>query len=68
MVTRRRKLSKLAVVGTAVACAAFVLAACGSSSTTTTTTAAATTHMVKVPGGTLTIAEAPAGGPNYIFR
>ena len=67
MVTRRRKLSKLAVVGTAVACAAFVLAACGSSSTTTTTTAAATTHMVKVPGGTLTIAEAPAGGPNYIF-
>jgi peptide/nickel transport system substrate-binding protein len=23
--------------------------------------------MVKVPGGTMTIAEAPAGGPNYIF-
>ena len=23
--------------------------------------------MVKVPGGTLTIAEAPAAGPNYIF-
>jgi peptide/nickel transport system substrate-binding protein len=23
--------------------------------------------MVRVPGGTLTIAEAPAGGPNYIF-
>jgi len=23
--------------------------------------------MVKVPGGTMTIAEAAAGGPNYIF-
>ncbi|MGD1012417.1 MAG: ABC transporter substrate-binding protein, partial [Acidimicrobiales bacterium] len=63
---RKRKLIKLAVVGTAVAAAALTLAACGSSSTTTTTTSPSA-HMVKVPGGTLTIAEPAASGPNYIF-
>ena len=67
--TKERKLSKLAVLGTAVAAAALVLSACGSSSTppTTTTPSSGGTHMVPIKGGTLTIAEAAAGGPNYIF-
>jgi peptide/nickel transport system substrate-binding protein len=65
-----RKLTKIATLATAVAAAAFALAACGSSSAGTTSTtkpAVPSTHMVKIPGGTLTIAEAAAGGPNYIF-
>jgi peptide/nickel transport system substrate-binding protein len=66
---RKRKLSGLAVLGTAVASAALVLAACGSSSTPSTTSSSTTTptHMVKVSGGTMTIAENAAAGPNYIF-
>src|ERR1035441_3972025 len=65
-----RTRTKIATLGTAVAAAAFALAACGSSSAGTTSTtkpAVPSTHMVKIPGGTLTIAEAAAGGPNYIF-
>ncbi len=65
---KKRKLSKLAVVGTAVACAAFVLAIGATSfATTSKTTRTQVTHMVRVPGGTLTIAEGAAAGPNYIF-
>ena len=66
---RKRKLTKLGTVGTAVASAALVLAACGSSTTppASSSTTTTTPHMVKVPGGTLTIAEAAAAGPNYIF-
>ncbi|MFZ2058364.1 MAG: ABC transporter substrate-binding protein, partial [Acidimicrobiales bacterium] len=65
---KKRKLSKLAVVGTAVACAAFVLAIGATSfATTSKTTRTQATHMVRVPGGTLTIAEGAAAGPNYIF-
>ena len=65
---RKRKLTKVAVMGTAVASAVFVLAV-GASSFATTSKATTThvTKMVKVPGGTMTIAEAAAGGPNYIF-
>jgi peptide/nickel transport system substrate-binding protein len=67
--TKTRKLSKLAVLGTVIAAAAIVLSACGSSSSPTTTTSPSSTgtHMVPIKGGTLTIAEAAAGGPNYIF-
>src|ERR1019366_684548 len=56
-------------LGTAVASAALVLAACGSSSMPSTTSSSTTTptHMVKVSGGTMTIAENAAAGPNYIF-
>ena len=65
---RKRKLTKVAVMGTAVACAVFVLAVGASSfATTSKTTTAQVTHMVKVPGGTMTIAEGAAAGPNYIF-
>jgi peptide/nickel transport system substrate-binding protein len=65
---KKRQLSKLAVLGAAVAAAALTLAACGSSGTTTTTTSTSqSAKTVKVPGGTLTIAEAPSDGPNYIF-
>ena len=62
-------LRRLAALGTVVAAAALVLAGCGSSSSpsTTTTSGAAPTRMVKVPGGTMTIAESAAAGPNYIF-
>ena len=65
---RKRKLTKLAVVGTAVVCAVFVLAV-GASSFATTSKAptAQVTHMVKIPGGTMTIAEGAAAQPNYIF-
>ncbi|HLN06041.1 MAG TPA: ABC transporter substrate-binding protein [Acidimicrobiales bacterium] len=66
---RKRKLTKLAVMGTAVISAAFVLAACGSSTTppASSSTSTTTKTMVEIPGGTMTIAEAAAGGPNYIF-
>jgi peptide/nickel transport system substrate-binding protein len=65
---RKRKLTKVAVMGTAVASAVFVLAVGASSfATTSKTTTAHVTTMVKVPGGTLTIAEGAAAGPNYIF-
>ena len=65
---KKRKLSKLAVVGTALACAVFVLAVGATSfATTSKTDLAQATHMVKVPGGTMTIAEGAAAGPNYIF-
>ncbi len=65
---RKHKLGKLAVLGTAVACAVFVLAV-GATSFAAPSKAQKTqvTHMVKVPGGTLTIAEGAAAGPNYIF-
>ena len=58
------------MIGTTVASAALVLAACGSSTPSgggSTTTTPAGHGMVKVKGGTLTIAESPAAGPNYIF-
>ena len=67
---RTRKLSRLAIIGTTVASAALVLAACGSSTPSggaSTTTTPAGHGMVKVKGGTMTIAESPAAGPNYIF-
>ena len=67
---RHEKLTKLAVVSTAVAAAALALAACGGSGATTPPTTKpkpAAPRMVRIPGGTMTIAEAPAGGPNYIF-
>jgi peptide/nickel transport system substrate-binding protein len=55
-------------MGTAVACAVFVLAVGASSfATTSKTNVTHVTKMVKVPGGTMTIAEAPSAGPNYIF-
>jgi peptide/nickel transport system substrate-binding protein len=65
---RKHKLGKFAALGTAVACAVFVLAVGATSfASPSRTTKAQVTHMVKIPGGTMTIAEAPAGGPNYIF-
>ena len=65
---RKRMLTKLAVVGTAVACAVFVVAVGASSSATTSKPAKAqVTHMVKIPGGTLTYATPPAAAPDYIF-
>ncbi|MGD0439443.1 MAG: ABC transporter substrate-binding protein [Acidimicrobiales bacterium] len=65
---RKRKLTKLAVVGTAVVSAVFVLALGASSfATTSKAPAAQVTHMVKVPGGTLTVAEGAAAAPNYLF-
>ena len=66
--TMGRRLSKLAIAGTVVACAALVFAACSSGTTTPPTSTSITTpaHAVKVPGGTMTIAEA-APGPDYIF-
>jgi peptide/nickel transport system substrate-binding protein len=67
---KERKLGKFAGLATAVAAVALVLAGCGSStanSPTTTTTAGGSTHMVRVQGGTMTIAESPGSGPNYIF-
>ena len=64
---KRRTRNKLAVVATAVASAALVLGACGPSSTTTTTTSTPVVHFVKIPGGTMTVAEGADAGPNYIF-
>jgi peptide/nickel transport system substrate-binding protein len=65
---RKHKLSKLAVVGTAMACAVFVLAVGATSfASPSKTTKAQVAHIVKIPGGTMTIAEAPSGGPNFIF-
>ena len=66
----KAKLTKFATVGLAVSSAALALAACGSSNPASEDVddlADRSTHMVKMPGGTLTIAEAPAAGPNYIF-
>ncbi|MGA2527598.1 MAG: ABC transporter substrate-binding protein [Acidimicrobiales bacterium] len=65
---RKHKLGKFAALGTAVACAVFVLAVGATSfASPSKTTKAQVTHYVKIPGGTMTIAEAAAGGPNYIF-
>ena len=65
---KKRKLSKLAVVGTAITCAIFVLAVGATSfATPSKTNKVQSTHMVKIPGGTLTVAEGAAAGPNYIF-
>ena len=65
---RKHKLGKLAVIGTAVACAVFVLAVGATSfASPAKVQKAQVTHMVKVPGGTLTVAEGAAAGPNYIF-
>jgi peptide/nickel transport system substrate-binding protein len=65
---QKHKLSKFAVVGTALACAVFVLAVGATSfASPSKTTKAQVAHIVKIPGGTMTIAEAAAGGPNYIF-
>jgi peptide/nickel transport system substrate-binding protein len=65
----KRRLGRLAVRATAVASAALVLAAWGSASAgpTTAKPAPPVTHMVRVKGGTLTVAETAADGPNYIF-
>ncbi len=65
----KRRLGRLAVRGTAVASAALVLAGWGSASTgpATAKPAPPVTHMVRIKGGTLTVAEAAADGPNYIF-
>ena len=66
--TKGRRLSRLATVAMAVTSAALVLAACSSSPTAPLPSTSTTTpnHMVKVPGGTMTVAEA-APGPSYIF-
>ena len=65
---RNKKLGKLAVLGTAVACAVFVLAVGATSFASPSKTASAQkTHTVRIAGGTLTLAEAAAGGPNYIL-
>src|ERR1035438_6114228 len=65
---RKHKLSKYAVVGTAVASAVFVLAVGATSfASPAKTTKAQVAHIVKIPGGTMTIAEAANGGPNYIW-
>ncbi len=66
--TKGRRLSRLATVAMAVTSAALVLAACSSSPTAPLAPTSTTTpnHMVKVPGGTMTVAEA-APGPSYIF-
>jgi peptide/nickel transport system substrate-binding protein len=66
--TKGRKLSRLAIAGTAVATAALLLAACAPNATTPSpsTSTTAPNHMVKVSGGTMTIAEATPG-PDYIF-
>jgi peptide/nickel transport system substrate-binding protein len=58
-------LTKLAVVGTAVVCAVFVVAAAAASSASTAK--AQVTHMVKVSGGTMTYATPPGAPPTYIF-
>ena len=65
MTTRDQKWSKLTMV-TTVAAALFVLAACGSSSTPPAKSGSTTapTRMVKIPGGTMTVAT---GGASYIF-
>ena len=67
--SRKRKMSRVAAVGAAVLVAALAFPACGSSSAPPTTSSSTTppVHMVKVPGGTMTIAEVAAAGPNYIF-
>ena len=65
---QKHKLSKLAAVGTAMACAVFVLALGATSfASPSKTTKAQVAHIVKIPGGTMTIAEAANGGPNYIW-
>jgi peptide/nickel transport system substrate-binding protein len=69
---RKRKLTKFAVLGTAVVTAVFVLAV-GTTSFATTSKAKATTAttarkgMVPVPGGTLTVAETPVTVVNWFF-
>jgi peptide/nickel transport system substrate-binding protein len=69
---RKRKLTKLAILGTAVVTAVFVLAVGATSFATTskakaTTTTTARKGMVPVPGGTLTVAAPPTAAPNYFF-
>ena len=66
---RHRRPGKLAVVTTALAVAAVGLAACSSSSPPSATSGSTSppARMVKVPGGTMTIAEQPGAGPNYVF-
>ena len=60
---RKHKLGKLAVLGTALTCAVFVLAVGATSfASSAKSTKAQATHMVKIPGGTLTIAEAAGAG------
>ncbi len=66
--TKCRRLGMLATAGMAIASAALVLAACSSSPTAppVSTSTTAPSHVVKIPGGTMTVAEA-APGPDYIF-
>jgi peptide/nickel transport system substrate-binding protein len=67
--TRRRNLTRLAALGSAIVSAVLVLAGWGSSPVQSVAARqpARTTHMVRIKGGTLTVAEAAADGPNYIF-
>ncbi|MGA2805297.1 MAG: ABC transporter substrate-binding protein [Acidimicrobiales bacterium] len=68
MTIRKPKLTKLAVMGMAVASAVFVFALGATSfATPSKNTTTHVTNMVKIPGGTMTIAEAPGAGPNYVF-
>ena len=64
--TRERKLTKGWSVVTTAAAAVFVLAACGLSSIpkAKSTSTVTPTGIVKIPGGTMTVAN---GGANYIF-
>jgi peptide/nickel transport system substrate-binding protein len=68
---RKHKLGKLAVVGTALTCAVFVLAIGATSfatpSKTSPTVAKVTTAPAIKTGGTATWAQLPSATPNYIF-
>src|SRR5208283_5425876 len=68
IMTKGRRPGALATAATAVASAALALAACSStpSAPPASSTTTAPSHAVRVPGGTMTIAEA-APGPDYIF-
>ncbi|MGA3217196.1 MAG: ABC transporter substrate-binding protein [Acidimicrobiales bacterium] len=67
--TRRRKLGRLATTWLMVASVALVLAGFGASPKQAATTGrmARLPRLVRVKGGTLTVAEAAADGPDYIF-
>ena len=65
---RKHKLGKLAILGTALTCAVFVLAIGATSfASPAKTTKAQVAHMVRDPRRDLTIAKRPPAAPNYIF-
>jgi peptide/nickel transport system substrate-binding protein len=70
MITKR-KLSKFAVVGTAVTCAVFVLALGTTSFASSSKTSPNSATLTKAPaiktGGTVLWAQAPSATPNWIF-